>query len=52
MAPLMERQMRSMKRMSVLQPRMKEIQEQYADDRQKQSEAMMTLYKEAGVNPL
>lgn len=52
MAPLMARQMKSMKRMSVLQPRMKEIQERYPDDRQKQSEAMMALYKEAGVNPL
>jgi YidC/Oxa1 family membrane protein insertase len=52
MAPLMARQMKSMKRMAVLQPRMKEIQEKYPDDRQKQSEAMMALYREAGVNPL
>jgi YidC/Oxa1 family membrane protein insertase len=52
MAPLMARQMKSMKRMGVLQPRMKEIQERYPDDRQKQSEAMMALYREAGVNPL
>jgi YidC/Oxa1 family membrane protein insertase len=52
LAPLMARQMRSMKKMSVLQPRMKEIQERFPDDRQKQSEAMMALYKEAGVNPL
>jgi YidC/Oxa1 family membrane protein insertase len=52
MAPLMARQMKSMKRMAVLQPRMKEIQERHPDDRQKQSEAMMALYREAGVNPL
>ncbi len=52
LAPLMARQMKSMKRMSVLQPRMKEIQGRFPDDRQKQSEAMMALYKEAGVNPL
>jgi YidC/Oxa1 family membrane protein insertase len=52
LAPLMARQMRSMKKMSVLQPRMKEIQARFPDDRQKQSEAMMALYKEAGVNPL
>jgi YidC/Oxa1 family membrane protein insertase len=52
LAPLMARQMRSMKKMSALQPRMKEIQERFPDDRQKQSEAMMALYKEAGVNPL
>jgi YidC/Oxa1 family membrane protein insertase len=31
---------------------MKEIQERFPDDRQKQSEATMALYKEAGVNPL
>jgi YidC/Oxa1 family membrane protein insertase len=52
LAPLMARQMRSMKKMSVLQPRMKEIQARFPDDRTKQSEAMMVLYKEAGVNPL
>ena len=52
MAPLMARQMRSMKRMSTLQPKIKELQARYPDDRQKQSEAMMSVYKEAGVNPL
>jgi len=52
MAPLMARQMRSMKRMSALQPKVKELQAKYPDDKQKQSEAMMSVYKEAGVNPL
>ncbi len=52
MLPIMNRQMRSMEKMRALQPRMKEIQEKFADDRQKQSEAMMALYKETGVNPL
>lgn len=51
MAPLMTRQMKSMKKMGALQPQMKEIQAQYADDRQKQSEAMMALYKENGMSP-
>jgi YidC/Oxa1 family membrane protein insertase len=51
MAPLMTRQMKTMKRMGALQPQMKEIQAQYADDRQKQSEAMMALYKENGMSP-
>lgn len=50
--PIMNRQMRSMEKMRALQPRMKEIQAKYADDRQKQSEAMMAMYKETGVNPL
>ena len=50
--PIMNRQMRSMEKMRALQPRMKEIQEEHKDDRQKQSEATMALYKETGVNPL
>lgn len=51
MAPIMARQMKSMKKMGELQPRIKEIQAKYPDDRQKQSEAMMGLYREAGVSP-
>jgi YidC/Oxa1 family membrane protein insertase len=41
-----------MERMRRVQPRMKEIQEKYADDRQKQSEEMMRLYRNEKVNPL
>jgi YidC/Oxa1 family membrane protein insertase len=52
MVPLMSRQMRSMKRLGELQPKMKEIQERFADDRQRQSEEMMNLYRQSGVNPL
>ncbi|HEX2485617.1 MAG TPA: membrane protein insertase YidC [Myxococcota bacterium] len=52
MYPVMQRQMQSMKRMSAIQPRLKEVQEKYADDRQKQSEEMMKLYRESGFNPL
>jgi len=51
-APLTARQMRSMKRMGELQPKMKELQEKYKDDRQRQSQEMMKLYRETGVNPL
>ena len=51
-APLTTRQMRSMAKMGTLQPRIKELQEKYADDRQRQSQEMMKLYKESGVNPL
>jgi YidC/Oxa1 family membrane protein insertase len=51
-APLTQKQMRSMKGMSALQPKIKELQEKYADDRQRQSQEMMKLYKETGVNPL
>ncbi|MEM7409914.1 MAG: membrane protein insertase YidC [Myxococcota bacterium] len=51
-APLTVKQMKSMERMRRIQPKMKEIQEKYADDRQKQSEAMMSLYRQEKVNPL
>ena len=50
--PIIAKQMRSMEKMRALQPRMKELQEKFADDKQKQSEAMMKLYRETGVNPL
>lgn len=50
--PIMNRQMRSMEKMRALQPRLKEVQAKFSDDRQKQSEATMALYKETGVNPL
>lgn len=50
--PLTMKQMKSMERMRVLQPKVKEIQEKYADDRQKQSEEMMGLYRREKVNPL
>ena len=52
MAPLTVKQMRSMERMRRIQPMVKEIQEKHADDRQKQSEAMMSLYRQEKVNPL
>jgi YidC/Oxa1 family membrane protein insertase len=51
-APLTIKQMRSMERMRRLQPKLKEIQAKFADDRQKQSEEMMRLYKQEKVNPL
>ena len=50
--PIMNRQMRSMEKMRALQPQLKALQAEHADDRQKQSEATMALYKETGVNPL
>lgn len=51
-APLMAKQMRSMKRMSAIQPRLRALQEKYADDRQRQSQEVMKLMREAGANPL
>ena len=42
---------KSMAKMRKLQPRLKSLQERYADDRQKLSQAMMELYKKEKVNP-
>ncbi|MEO1067336.1 MAG: membrane protein insertase YidC [Pseudomonadota bacterium] len=42
----------SMSKMKLLQPKMKEIQERYKDDRAGQQQAMMKLYKEEKINPL
>jgi YidC/Oxa1 family membrane protein insertase len=50
--PIMARQMKSAERMRELMPSIKELQEKYKDDRQKQSEETFKLYRETGVNPL
>lgn len=49
--PLNQRQGKSMRAMSALKPEMDKIREKYPDDRQRQSEEMMRLYKEHNVNP-
>jgi len=46
------KQIKSQRALTALQPQMKEIQKKYKDDRQKQSEEMMKLYKEHKTNPL
>jgi YidC/Oxa1 family membrane protein insertase len=51
-APLTVKQMRSMERLRRVQPKMKEIQERFKDDRQRQSEELMKLYRLEKVNPL
>jgi YidC/Oxa1 family membrane protein insertase len=50
--PLFVKQIKSTRNMQAIQPRMKAIQERYKNDRQRQSEEMMKLYKETGTNPL
>ena len=51
-APLTTRQMRSMERMRALAPKLEELKAKFADDKAKQSEEMMKLYRQEGVNPL
>ena len=50
--PLFVKQIKAQRGLQALQPQMKEIQKKYKDDRQKQSEEMMKLYKDTGTNPL
>jgi YidC/Oxa1 family membrane protein insertase len=49
--PLSEASGRSMAKMKLLSPRMKQIQETYKDDREKLGRAMMELYKTEKINP-
>jgi len=50
--PIAHKQFESMARMRVLQPKMKALQERYKDDKQRQQQEVMKLYKEEKVNPL
>lgn len=50
--PLTAKQMKSMKAMSVLQPKIKAIQDKNKKNPQKAQQEIMDMYKEAGVNPL
>ncbi|ORE94405.1 membrane protein insertase [Stappia sp. 22II-S9-Z10] len=50
--PLAQRAYTSMAKMKALQPKIKQMQERYKDDRVKQQQAMMELYKKEKVNPL
>lgn len=50
--PLMQKQVRSSYTMQKFSPKMREIQEKYADNKQRQQEEMQKLYAESGFNPL
>jgi YidC/Oxa1 family membrane protein insertase len=50
--PFTLRSMHGMREMQALQPYLKEIQEKYADDRQRMQREQMALFQEHGVNPL
>jgi YidC/Oxa1 family membrane protein insertase len=50
--PLFAKQSRSMRQMQLLQPKVKELQRKYKDDKQTQQQELMKLYRETGVNPL
>jgi len=50
--PLMQKQIKSSYYMQKLQPQIREIQEKYADDQQRQAEETQKLYADLGFNPL
>ena len=49
--PLYRKSYMSMKRMSLLQPKMQELREKYPNDQQKVSMEMMKLYRDYGISP-
>jgi len=50
--PLSIRGIKSMRRMQLVAPELKTLQEKYKDDRERQQREMLALYKQHGVNPL
>ncbi|WP_346900253.1 membrane protein insertase YidC [uncultured Roseibium sp.] len=50
--PLANKSYVSMSKMKLVQPQMTEIKEKYGDDRAKQQQALMELYKKEKINPL
>jgi YidC/Oxa1 family membrane protein insertase len=50
--PLTLKQFKSMQSLQRLQPKIKELQAKYKDDKQRQNQAMMEFYREHKVNPL
>ncbi|HTV38820.1 MAG TPA: membrane protein insertase YidC [Xanthobacteraceae bacterium] len=50
--PLANKSYASMAKMKAVQPQMAMIKERYADDRTKQQQAMMELYKKEQINPI
>ena len=50
--PLFVKQIKTQRQMQVLQPKIKELQAKYKNDRERLNTELMGLYKEHGANPL
>ncbi|HWK87760.1 MAG TPA: membrane protein insertase YidC [Xanthobacteraceae bacterium] len=50
--PLANKSYASMAKMKMIQPKMQELKEKYPDDRAKQQQELMELYKKEKINPL
>ncbi len=51
LTPFTRYQMKSMKKMGELQPKMNALKEKYKDDPQKQQQMLMKMYKDEKINP-
>jgi YidC/Oxa1 family membrane protein insertase len=49
--PLFVRQIKSQRKMQLLQPQLRELQKKYKGDRERLQQEMMKLYKKTGTNP-
>jgi len=49
--PLNKKSIDSQKALSKLQPKLKKVQKEHKDDKEKMGREVMALYKEAGINP-
>ncbi|PZF82785.1 membrane protein insertase YidC [Jiangella anatolica] len=49
--PLFVRQIKSQRRMQILQPQLRELRKKYKGDRERLQQEMMKLYKDTGTNP-
>ena len=49
--PLFQKQMKAQKEMTLIQPKIKEVQKKYKNDKEKQAQATMDLYREHKINP-
>ena len=52
MFPIAQKQFRSMAAMRVLQPKMKDLQDRYKDDKPRLQQEMLKMYQEEKVNPV
>jgi YidC/Oxa1 family membrane protein insertase len=50
--PLFQKGIKSQKEMALIQPKIKEVQKKYKNDKEKQARAVMELYKEHKINPM
>lgn len=50
--PISIKAVQTQKAMREIEPKLKEIKEKHKDDKQQQAQAMMAIYKDAGMNPL